>query len=249
MIAVRLTVPDPFLYCFYHFRAQYLPIVFVLVIHHCLVMKRYLFSALPLLVCTLFLQHIKPAADTSPLAEFSNEWNDAKYLKCNTAENTSYLSKDEKDLIYILNLLHTDPKLFANTVVTKYPSFMKQPNLKEIAEYRSLLDTLRKIKSLPLLYPDSLCFESAKCHAISSGNRGYVGHERQTNECKTKKYHWGECCQYGYKEALPILMALLIDQYVPSLGHRFLCLSSYNKIGISIQPHKSYGYNAVLDFH
>ncbi len=42
------------------------------------------------------------------------------------------------------------------------------------------------IHPLSLLYPDSLCFESAKCHAVSSGQKAYVGHERQTNECKQK---------------------------------------------------------------
>lgn len=212
-------------------------------------MKSLFQNLLPFLVPLVLLRHAEPKIDPSPLAAFSSQWNDPKFLKCNTAANITYLSDEEKKLIYILNLLHADPKLFANTVVEKYPDYVNRPFLKTIPEYQSLLDTLRMIHPLSLLYPDSLCFESAKCHAVSSGQKAYVGHERQTNECKAKKHHEGECCQYGYHDALAVVMALIIDQNVSSLGHRFLCLSNYGHIGLSIQPHKSYGTNTVLDFY
>jgi hypothetical protein len=102
---------------------------------------------------------------------------------------------------------------------------------------------------MKLLYPDSLCFEGARCHALSSGIKGYVGHDRLTDECKKKWYYNGECCDYGRSTALDIVMGLMIDENVPSLGHRVICLSFFNSIGVSIQPHKIYGKNAVLDFH
>ncbi|HET6994342.1 MAG TPA: hypothetical protein VFI06_05125 [Chitinophagaceae bacterium] len=208
-----------------------------------------LFTALSFIICGLFLQKPVAISQSSPLAGFSSAWNDARFLKCNTAANTTCLSKEEKDIIYILNLARTDPALFANTVVDKYPGFRNKLSLKDLPEYKSLLDTLRLIKPLPLLNPDSLSFESAKCHAISAGSLGYVGHERKTEQCKRNKHHQGECCQYGYKDPLQILMALLIDENVPYQGHRFLCLSSYKKIGVSIQPHSSYGHNTVIDFY
>jgi len=212
-------------------------------------MKPQLFGLLPFFVFVLVLGSPRPQADPSPLAEFSSEWNDARFAKCNTALNTSYLSKEEKEVIYVLNMMRTDPKLFANTVVTKFPQATGQYHLKTIPEFQSLIDTLKKVEPLPLLFPDSLCYESAKCHAISSGKVAYVGHERKTEECKKKKHHMGECCQYGYKDPLSILMSLLIDEYVPSLGHRFLLLSSYTEVGVAIQPHNSYGHNTVIDFY
>jgi uncharacterized protein YkwD len=212
-------------------------------------MKPYLFSVLPFLAFVLLLQHTEPKLSPSPLAGYSSEWNDDKYLKCNTAANASYMSDQEKEVIYILNLLRVNPTLFANTVVQKYPDDNHQGFLRNIREYKSLLDTLRKTKPLPLLYPDSLCFVSAQCHAVSSGQAGYVGHERQTKECKSKYRFFGECCDYGHKEPLPILLSLLIDQNVPSLGHRNMCIGPYKKIGVSIQPHKGYGNTAVLDFY
>lgn len=212
-------------------------------------MKSNLFSALPFLASVLVLQPSEPKPGPSPLAAFSSEWNAAKYLKCNTAANARYMSDDEKEVIYILNLLRTNPVLFTNTVLQKYPDLNHQGFLRNIDEYRSLLDTLQKTKPLPLLYPDSLCFVSAQCHAISSGQASYVGHDRQTKECKSKFRFFGECCDYGNKEPLSILMSLLIDRNVPSLGHRYMCLGPYGKIGVSIQPHKGYGTNTVLDFY
>ena len=212
-------------------------------------MKLQLFSVLPFVACVFLINPEKTTADSSPLAAFSSEWNDARYLACNTAAGTRYLSSEEKQVIYILNLVHSNPKLFANTVVAQYPDYSKKLHLKNIPEFQSLLDTLRKVRTLSLLYPDSLCSESAKCHALSAGKAGYVGHDRKTEECKTKKRHQGECCQYGYNNALSIVMALLIDQGVPSLGHRFLCLSDYGHVGVSIQPHTSYGHNTVIDFY
>jgi hypothetical protein len=208
-----------------------------------------LFTALSFIFCGLVLQKPAELSQNSPLSGFSSAWNDARFLKCNTAANTAYLSKEEKDIIYILNMARTDPALFANTVVEKYPEFRNKPSLKDLPDFKTLLDTLRLVRTLPLLYPDSTCFESAKCHAISAGSLGYVGHERKTDQCKSNRHHQGECCQYGYKDPLLILMALFIDQNVPSHGHRFLCLSAYKKIGVSIQPHTAYGYNTVIDFY
>ena len=190
----------------------------------------------------------RPKTVMSPLASFSNEWNDAKYLACNTAANAGYMSKEEREVVYILNLLHANPRLFANTVAAKYPAYSRKPRLTNLPEFISLLDTLRTLDPKPFVGPDSLCFESAKCHAITSGIEGYVGHDRKTEECKKKRRHNGECCQYGTKDPLSIVMSLLIDEKVPTLGHRFLFLSTFKGIGVSIQPHKTYGTNTVIDF-
>jgi len=46
-----------------------------------------------------------------------------------------------------------------------------------------------------------------------------------------------------------VAIQLLIDEGVPSLGHRKACLDkSMEKVGLNIQPHASYDYCCVLDF-
>ncbi len=186
----------------------------------------------------------------SPLASYSEKWNDSKYSKCNTADNVAYMSNTEKNIIYIINLIRTNPSLFVKTVLKKYPAVSGKHYLADDTYYfQSLINTLNALEPLQLLYPDNNCYSSAKCHAFSSGITGYVGHDRRNKDCKAKRYFNGECCDYGNKEPLEIVLSLLIDEGVPSLGHRGIILSNYSKIGVSVQPHRKYGTNTVLDFY
>jgi uncharacterized protein YkwD len=180
----------------------------------------------------------------SPLSEFSDEWNDPKYEVCNTAANANYMTAKEKEVIYILNLARMNPQLFCSTVVEI------DADEKETDNHASLVVTMKAMSPLNLLAPNKSSFESALCHAITSGKKGYVGHDRQTQSCKKAEHYFGECCSYGESDALGIVMQLLVDDGVPSLGHRKICFDNiYTSIGVSIQPHKKYGKNAVLDFY
>ncbi len=101
------------------------------------------------------------------------------------------------------------------------------------------------------LHPSYAMWDAAECHATNSGFKGYVGHDREMSECNTIPGNggYGECCSYGMEEALHIVMQLLIDEDVPSLGHRRICFNpDYALLGVSIQKHSIYGVNAVLDF-
>jgi uncharacterized protein YkwD len=165
-------------------------------------------------------------------------WVEPKYPEANSAINEDYLTAEEKQIFYFLNLVRMNPKLFADTYLS---DLQNSPDNYE----SSLYQELQQLQPLPVLKPNRKLFESAKCHAIESGLVGYVGHTRS----KCSHYFLGECCEYGLSDALDIVTALLIDQGVPSLGHREICLGNYTELGVSIQPHKSYGVNAVLDFY
>jgi uncharacterized protein YkwD len=209
-------------------------------------MKHFFTASFLFFTVSLFSQTIA----VSPLASYSKIWNDKKYSICNTAANTAYLTKAEKDAIYILNLVRAYPVLFTKTVLLKYPSVSGNYSLAADSFYfLSLVNSLKKMDPLDILSPDDKCFESAKYHAIASGIAGYVGHERKTKTSKAKKYYYGECCDYGHSDPLDIVLSLLIDEGIPSLGHRDIFLSHYTKIGVSMQPHKKYCTNAVFDFY
>lgn len=204
------------------------------------------------LVLILFIFHSTSTTANSlaasPLQVFSNAWNDEKYDAANTAKNATYMSDTERQVIHILNLVRINPALFEQTVVKQYPDYKRNPKLKQSSYYKSLTATLSTLKPLPVLLPNKFCFESAKCHAETSGKNSYVGHDRISDACKKTLFYNGECISYGYSEALDIVMALLIDENVPNLGHRLNFLGNFRSIGVSIQPHKSYRYNAVIDF-
>lgn len=185
----------------------------------------------------------------SPLSNFSEEWDAPKYQTCNSAATVSYMSEQEKNVIWILNLARVNPKLFCQTVVKKYPEYSINDELEATSYYKSLVTTMNSMKPLGLLQPDQQCYNSAQCHAYNSGKTGYEGHDR-TGSCKAKEYYNGECCDYSNADAIDIIMSLLIDEDVASLGHRNICLGSeYKTIGVSIQPHKKWVTNAVLDLH
>jgi hypothetical protein len=203
---------------------------------------------------TLLLLVLLPLAgraqtNVNPLAEYSGIWNQPQYLKCNTASEITYLSAKEKELVWVLNMARLNPKLFLSTVVNDYPERSGQGRLSGVREYKSLQSDLIRLEPLSILAPDSLCRVSALCHAQESGTRGYVGHERFSKNCEQKEHFNAECCDYGFTEAVDIVMHLLIDEDIASLGHRHALLGKYQKIGVSIQPHKTYQYTAVLDFY
>ncbi len=185
----------------------------------------------------------------NPLSVYSTVWNEPRFQKCNTAAGVSYYTQKEKELVWVLNMARLDPALFLNSVVKVYPERSSKGWLVNVWEYTNLKTELSKQKPLGILEPDSLCRVSALCHAEESGPRGYVGHDRFSKECEQKAHFNAECCDYGFTEAVDIVMHLLIDQDVPSLGHRHALLGAYSKVGVAIRPHQAYNYNAVLDFY
>lgn len=184
----------------------------------------------------------------NPFSAYSPLWNQPKYKLCNTGASATYLNAEEKNLIWVLNMVRLSPQLFLKTVLLNPKSRFYLPVSQRDYYFNSLVAELTRLKSNSnLLIPDSLAHVSARCHAYFSGINGYVGHERLWGNCKGDFY--GECCDYGYEDAVSIITHLLIDKNIPSLGHRIICLSpNYSSLGTSIQPHQVYGNNAVLDF-
>jgi uncharacterized protein YkwD len=189
------------------------------------------------------------AGYVSPLAAYSAEWNDPRYKVCNTAEKATYMTPDERKMIYILNLARMNPRLFCKSVVSAAGRISEFIDTNSSQYYGTLVTTLNNMEPLPILAPDELCVVSARCHAQSAGKLGYVGHDRKNATCRKNKHFMGECCSYGSSDPLEIILILLDDNGVESLGHRTICLGAYEKIGVAIEPHKSYTHNAVLDFY
>ena len=191
----------------------------------------------------------KSRNDSNPLSVYSSEWNQPKYNACNTAARTKYLSETEKEIIYILNMARMNPKLFCKTVVSKAYSISSFVDTNSEFFYKSLVKEMSAMEPLNILEPDSLCFISANCHALTAGKKGYVGHDRQSADCRKKQHFFGECCQFGIPDALGVIINLLVDQDVESLGHRHICLGANKKISPAMAPHKTYGTMTVIDFY
>lgn len=174
----------------------------------------------------------------------------ASVLKyANTAKDVTYLGAKEKQVIFYLNLVRLDPKLFSSTYLKEYLDSTKSQN-----HYtRSLKRMLENIPAMDVLQPQSDLSKIAKAHAAKFGKEGKTGHGNFAERTKKveQKYgqYLGENCDYGNHSALEIVLRLLIDENVKNLGHRENILDrKYHYVGVSIQPHKRYGSNCVMDF-
>lgn len=181
-------------------------------------------------------------------AQTYSEWSSQELAKANTAQNTN-LSQQEKLVFLYCNLARLDGAKFMRTYAAKY--------LTGSSPYvASLKRDLQQSKNRPMLYPEkNLCYTAA-LHADDMGKHGMTGHNSSDGTaCFTRIGKYYKCgnaaenCSYGYSDALDIVMQLLIDDGIPSVGHRVSILNAtYNAMGTSIKPHKGYRYNCVQDF-
>jgi hypothetical protein len=166
-----------------------------------------------------------------------------------------YMSKEESDIIYWLNLARYQPDLYAEYYIDPWVDLQDEVLWMQSGSTHVFLESflyytascyleMSSMKSLKMLVPDERCYRSAECHATQSGKTGYVGHDREG----CTEYFSGECCYYGSDDGFEVINGLLLDWGVPSLGHREICLGWYDGVGVSIKPHSGYGTNVVLDF-
>lgn len=179
----------------------------------------------------------------------STQFTDAQVAKANTAKDATYLSQTEKDVILYCNLARLDGQTFANQYLGKLKG---SSNSYE----QSLLSDLAKVKNLPMLKSNSKLAKAAKYHVDDIGPKGLVQHESSDGtNCgnRVRKYYKGgyigENIDFGRSSAMDIVLDLLIDDGIESLGHRKNILNgNFSRIGVSIGSHKQYQYCCVQDF-
>jgi hypothetical protein len=179
------------------------------------------------------------------------DWDKPQYLIANTAKNAQYFTEDEKDIIYLMNMVRINPKLFKETFLKQYLK-----NGPSTEAERSLVKYLEKLQPVSLLYPSEKLFQSSEFHAKDMGNTGLDGHnssDKTSFEKRLDRYMkssvMGENCEYGSSDPIHVVMQLLIDDGIPDYGHRLNILSpEFVFVGTSKKPHKKFGWNTVMDF-
>ena len=180
-----------------------------------------------------------------------DKWKVSELKAAKNYNAISFLDSTEKEVLYYTNLVRINPKLFCDTYLQEYIDINKLD--RKNTYIASLIKMLHNSKPRGALVADANLQEMAKTHAVSMGVKGLVGHnefdKRIKKYLKGKFGMIGENCQYGYADAITIFMDLLIDEGVPSLGHRENLLNpDFTSVGISFKPHKTYGTNCVMDF-
>ncbi len=218
-----------------------------------------------ILACKVLAPVLKAQASRPVKSGGDDGWN-LKLL--NTAGNANYLSQVEKDVILEVNKFRSDPHRYAELYIKPYRDYYHGNKLdipgritiitqEGTKALNNCLSDLMKSKAVPILYPEKGLSLAAKDHARDQEKTGQVGHNGSDGSTMTDRINrygkWlktvGENIDYGNSTARDIVISLLIDDGVPSRGHRKNLLNdTFHKIGVSVGPHPLYRNVCVMDF-
>ena len=189
------------------------------------------------------------AAFSAEAQKNKKAWDPALLEKANTAKDDKNLTAEEKRVVLYINLVRIAPQAFADIELKHY---LDSTKLKD-SYTKSLIRTLADAKPVDVLQPSPELYAFAEAHAARFGREGKVGHGNYKERIRPLMPQFNnamaENCDYGNSKALDIAMSLIIDEDIKDLSHRNNILNPlYHYIGLSIQPHRSYRWNCVMDF-
>jgi hypothetical protein len=183
-------------------------------------------------------------------------------------QEVAYLSAAEKEVIREINKVRTNPKDYINDLKQERVFYdgllIKRPGKTPILtrEGRTALEaciaTLEMTASTEALLPDEGLCRAAGLLATEQAKTGAMGHvcadgrtlkSRILQFCSDKYMQMAENISYGSWDARSIVIRFLIDDGIPSRGHRInLMSSSYTHCGVAMAKHPIYRYVCVIDF-
>ena len=185
----------------------------------------------------------------------------------NTVQKPSYLPTPQ-EILDELNLVRTNPQDYAKFLqehIDTFEGFVyideKGRRVKTSEGVSAVYECIEALQNLPpmeaLSMNDNLCTAAlwlAEDQA-RSGKTGHVGSDGSKLKERTKKAgfkngYLGENCSYGYYTARDFIMGLLIDDNVPSRGHRANIMKrEFSQVGIGLASgHPQYDTVLVTDF-
>jgi len=185
-----------------------------------------------------------------------------------TTANAEYLTEIERQVIIEINIVRADPAEYAHRYLAPLRSYYRNGLLRFPGEFaistnegiRALDECIKELHVLrPLspLSPKRGLTLAARDHVrdqARTGATGHTGSDRSTPGARISRYgKWeisaGENIDYGNGNARRIVAAQLIDDGVPSRGHRRSLLNgAFQFVGVSVGPHRFYRHMCVMDF-
>jgi uncharacterized protein YkwD len=183
------------------------------------------------------------------------------------AEQLDYLSPLEKAIVHEINAARTDPKGYASFLeqwkryydgkLLKIPGegiIMTEEGTTAVNE---AIKSIRSMNPAPRLIASKGMSLGAKDHVKDQGSSGSVGHKGsdgsqpwdRVNRYGTWERCIGENIAYGSDKARNIVMCLIIDDGVPSRGHRKNIFNpDFRVIGVACGQYGTYRTVCVITF-
>lgn len=182
-------------------------------------------------------------------------------------DRAAYLSKLENEVLQEMNLARTAPQTYAKLLEDYRNTFegklVKRPGDLDFQtnEGTDAVDEairfLKKQEPLGSLRPSKGMSRAAKDHVRDQGPRGLVGHvgtkgddiEARLNRHGKWNIRIAENISYGMKTGRSVVIQLIVDDGVPSRGHREnMFEAKFQRAGVACGPHKEFGIMCVQTF-
>ena len=195
---------------------------------------------------------------------------DADTVISSTVIDTSYsfFSKNvEQGIIDEINLMRLNPKAYAEKYIHprrknfKGKRYLTSPiNIRTNEGERAVIECVRAMsRTAPMQTMNFYkpLYNLAHEQMILQGKTSQTGHStpdgrsfsQRCSEHLPRDVAAAENISYGEETPREIVIQLLIDDGVPSRGHRINLLGSqYNAVGVAVGKHKKYESMCVMDF-
>lgn len=213
----------------------------------------------------LFVVFFTGLVKTGNIKPANADWNNSTL---NTTARVNYLSPLEKEMIFEINKLRSNPAEYATEYIAPlagkyqrrllyYPGDKPLLTKEGVAALKECVRELKKQKALPLLYPSPGLSSAANDHVKDQSRTGRLGHLGSDNSnSKTRMERYGtwkvsiaENIAYGGMNARQVIIYLLIDDGVRDRGHRKNFLNpDFRSVGVATGRHPGYGNMTVMDF-
>jgi hypothetical protein len=189
-------------------------------------------------------------------------------VQLHTAKDVYYLNELERQVIHELNKVRSNPKRYAEEYMEElraffegkvytYPGRTPINSAEGIFPLNECIGILKKTDPMPILEPAEGLAKAANLLTEEQQKHGGIGHisrNGSTPQSRMERFgDWYNCSAeditYGSFEARQIVITLLIDDGVPSRGHRQNILSPcFRFAGVSFNGHPTYHSMCVIDY-
>ncbi|GAB4280265.1 MAG: hypothetical protein Fur0025_08100 [Oscillatoriaceae cyanobacterium] len=165
-----------------------------------------------------------------------------------------YLTEFDKEVIAEVNKARQNPAAYAEVLAAMRPSYN---GIEGVAALDEAIAFLRAASPLPPLQPSPGMSMAATDHVNDTGPKGIIGHNgtdgssigQRIDRYGDRSGYAGENISYGMNSPQDVAAQLIIDDGVPSRGHRENIFNpQYQFIGVDTGSHAQYQTMTVLNF-